>query len=445
MTLTQNQSLKQTISADMKQSLEILQIPLLSLDEYIRDAALANPLIEQGDTGTEGRVSETEPLRMEKPAPVYRGDPFEKTGEQPDIPDEAAEENFTDYLLSQLRQDGRLPPEYLPPCTFLIESLNERGYLEDPIETLASEMGISTFSALQALYVVQSLSPAGVGARDLQECLVLQLAAGSDFNEYTLRIVKDCLPLLAAGNLPAIAKKLSLSTEETAVWCQAVRRLNPVPSNGFRTYSDAGYLIPDAALKKSGESLQIQFNAAALPKISINWGYYRELYACGEKEVADYLRQNLRQAKKLQQDIENRRSTLERIIQYVAEKQLKYLLGYQSAPQPLENQEVAEALSLHPSTISRAVKDKYLSLNGKVLSLKSLFCAPISKNSVLSRDMLKKKIAGLVDAEDRRCPLSDESLCEALKLQGIAISRRTVTAYRGELGIASVTARRVRT
>ena len=107
--------------------------------------------------------------------------------------------------------------------------------------------------------------------------------------------------------------------------------------------------------------------------------------------------------------------------------------------------EVAEALSLHPSTIRRAVKDMYLSLNGKVLSLKSLFCAPISKDSVLSRDMLKKKIAGLVDAEDRRCPLSDESLCEALKLQGIAISRRTVTAYRGELGIASVTARRVRT
>lgn len=448
MHLSQNQSQKQIITNDMRQSLEILQLPLLSLEQYIHNVVLENPLIIMNDAGTVTQEDstvlassyETELFHIPK---VNRN----STGETAHLEvadDKTMEKTFTDYLLEQLRQDKNLPVEYLSPCVFLVESLDDRGYLGESVESLAEEMGLSVFSTLQALYVIQDLSPKGVGARDLEECLVLQIAETPDFNEYTLQIIKNCLPLLASGNTETIALKLGITPSECQRWCDAVRHLNPLPSNGFKTRQISRYIIPDAYIDCEGEHLSVRYNVSVLPKIRVDWDYYHELNAYHENGLPEYLQKNLHQAKKLQVDIENRKGTLERIIQYAAERQCSYLLGKIDAPLSLERCEVAQALGLHPSTISRAIRDKYLSVNGKTIPLKYLFSLPVIKGSVLSKSMVQQRIAYLILKEDKQFPLSDENLRSALDTLGISLSRRTVAAYRTELGIQPAAARRIK-
>lgn len=447
MILTQNQSQKQIITDDMRQSLAILQLPLPSLEQYIRDTAMGNPLIAIGDAESASPEEPSVTAYYEEETSTFskkKLDSAEERGRPEAADDYTLEETFTEHLLSQLRQDKNLPAEYLSPCIFLVESLNERGYLEEPIEILAEEMGISVFSSLQALYVIQSLSPIGVGARNLEECLVLQLAESPDFNEYTLKIIKTCLPLLANGDTQAIALKLGISAEECQRWCNVVKNLNPLPSNGYKTREISRYIVPDAYIEHDGDHLSMHYNSSMLPKINVDWDYYRELNVHRENGIHEYLKKSLHQAKKLQSDIENRKGTLERVIQYAANHQRDYLLGHTPAPLPLESREVAEALNLHPSTISRAIRDKYLFVNGKVLPLKSLFSSPVVRGSLLSKSMVQERIAHFISKEDKRFPMSDENLRAALDAIGIRISRRTVAAYRDELGIQPAAVRRVK-
>ena len=265
------------------------------------------------------------------------------------------------------------------------------------------------------------------------------------FQRYTLAIVRNHLLLLAKRDYAALARALKLSQNEARAYGEVIRSLNPIPGNGFRTHQDDNYLIiPDALVELHQDGIVVHYNHQALPKVSINPDYQSMLDSPDAPGVREYLLDKRQQAEKLRQDLDTRENTLVRLIQYVLTVQKDFALGLTEAPAPLSIQEIAGHLSLHPSTVSRAVKDKYITMNGYTMPLKNLLSAQIGKGIPMSKAMLKACLLRLVDAEDKRHPLSDESLAAALATMDIRISRRTLAAYREEFGIPTASIRKAR-
>ena len=444
MILSQKQTQQQILSAAMKQSLHILQMPLTSLQEHLSDIVLENPMLElaPGAPDTPDWHEDLSGHKFERAVSQHTRDdaPLEPHDE------DEVQETFVSHLQRQLPQIAQhMPERYLPMCAFIIESLDRRGYLDEPIDLLAASMGVSVEDATQALYAVQTLSPIGTGARTLEECLLLQLAEGKDFNRYTLAIIREHLLLLAKNDFAALARVLKLSQDEARAYGKVIRSLNPIPSNGFRAHQDDNHpIIPDAVVELLDDEVIVHYNHAAIPRPMVNREYQSLLDSTDDPGVQEYLKQHLQQVNKLQQDLDKRESTLVRLIRYILAAQQPYVLGLAEAPAPLSIQEIAEALSLHPSTISRAVRDKYITVSGHTIALKSLLSARIGKGIPMSRAMLRLCIERLIDAEDKAHPLSDESLAAALATMDIQISRRTVAAYREELDIPPASRRRIR-
>lgn len=436
MLLEQKQTQKLAITASMRQSLHMLELPVSSLGEYLEELSYENVLVE---------VERSPAVRQEAEPYIERRAPKLLQPEDQDyaagIADTATlEESFVEHLLRQLEADATIPAGWLPRCRFIVESLNDRGYLDEPIELLAEAMGISEDDAIQALYVVQMLSPTGVGARDLKECLTIQLAEGSDFNTFTLRIVSDCLELLARGKIAAIARELGTDESTAEQYCSVIRSLNPIPSRGFKTAAQSVYVVPEAVVEISGGELSVQYNGQQVPSIAINAEYMQMLGSAESPELKEYLKSRLQQANSVKQALESRQSTLRRVIGCILELQRDYVLGRAQEPAAVTLQELADTLELHVSTVSRAVKDKYITLPTGTVLLKSLCQAQVSERVGMSRAAVISKLKLLMDRESK--PLSDEKLRLALAAMGIEISRRTVAAYRQELGYPSAAERK---
>ena len=453
MILSHEQTQQQILSVAMQQSLAILQMSLPALQAHLNEVSVENPMIDLVQPKAD--PADAQPLstswRSDLSGRRFERERLAAQHSKDDVPLEIADdyelqETFVSHLKKQLPQLAHyLPEQYLSMCEFIIESLDRRGYLDEPIDLLAAAMGASIEDAVQALYAVQTLTPTGVGARTLEECLLLQLAESHDFNRYTLSIVREHLMLLANNDFASLAKVLRLPQNEVRAYCQVIRGLNPIPSNGFRAHQDDNhYIIPDAIVEFQGNEVIVHYNQRVLPRIRINKTYQSILASTDDPEVKDYLNQNLQQLHRLQQHLDRRESTLVRLIQYVLGIQKDYVLGLTAAPAALSIRKIADALDLHPSTISRAVKDKYITIAGRTIALKNLLSAQIGNGIPASKAMLDLYIRRLIHAEDKAHPLSDEALCAALAAMDIHISRRTVAAYRDKLNIPSTSKRRVR-
>lgn len=450
--LGQVQEQRQLMSAAMQQSMKILQLPLLSLQEYLNELATENPMLDVDAASLPAGI-QAEPARPVEDK-VWKeeigDDIFERRvkrrADSADISEyadlAAPGETFTQQLHDQLNSDRSIPKKYLPLAHFIVESLNARGYLDESLEEIADLTGAPLCCVQQALYIVQDLTPTGVGARSLQECLVLQLAQSHSFNAATLKVVNECLPLLAKDDLGAIAKRLGVSKAEAKRACDAVRALNPIPSRGYPGGESTAFTVPEAVVQHSEDGYAISYNRAALPKVSVN-PEYEQMMKESEGEVQSYLRENHQKARRLLQDLDYREGTITKVLRYVLTAQDAFLSGRSAGPAPLTLQEIADALGLHPSTISRAVKDKTILFNGKTLPLRELFSTPVTQGGA-SRGMALRQLKRLIDAEDPHSALSDDALASALRSLGINVSRRTVAAYRQELEIPSAAVRKRR-
>ncbi len=448
MSLSQIQNQKQIITPAMQQSLNILQFPALSLYDYLTEITMDNPIIDieqqmPHDASEEIQCVETEWGGFKDKYPTY----FDgSTSETDGYPKSSLlhMETFSEYLLAQLYQNENIPISSLSLCRFIVESLDERGYLDESVEDLAEIIHVSSNDLLQALYLVQSLSPTGVGARDLQECLLLQLTESSDLNAYTLAIVCHYLPLLAKGKIHAIAVNLKISDVSARQYCDTVRKLNPIPSQGFSSGALNYYIVPDAKVLADGKNISIQYNNRIIPQVHMNQEYIRLMQSTDDAETRSFLDKKLIQANKLTADLKNRETTLIRIMKYVLAQQKDYILGKSATLQPLTLTQTASDLLLSPSTVSRAVKDKYLDLPSKgVIPLKSLFSSSVGQNQTTSKQLIMDHIRRLIQLENKERPLSDEMLCSELERIGIFVSRRTVASYRQRIGIPTVSARRL--
>ena len=439
MKLSQSQKQILAMTQSLQQSLSVLQMSASELQEHISRLAVENPLTDP-DWRPAGPAAYDRP-----PAPSGAAVPSSEDDDPvSNLADPAQQETFVSHLEAQLPQVARyLPERFLPICRFIIESLDRRGYLDEPIDLLAASMGVSVEDATQALYAVQSLSPAGVGSRTLEECLLLQLTEGPHFNQYTLAIVRHHLGALARRDFEGIAQALDIPVSRVREYFTLIRSLNPIPSNGFRSVQDNNrYIVPEAYVEPEGEELTLRENSSAFELPSVNEEYFSALFSSGDEATREYLRAQSHQLTKLRADISKRNTTLARIIRLMLEVQQDYLLNRSPAPAPLSVQEIADRLELHPSTVSRAVQDKYISMSGHVFPLKSLLCARIGEGIPVTAPMLKLYMDRLIAAEDGSHPLSDESISSALAGMGVAISRRTVADYRKEFGIPPASGRK---
>ena len=450
------------LTQDMLQSLEILTMAQCQLNEHILKSACENPLIHideassshcgefgpvaiaQQDKGlntdSDYDGSKGEKVSAISPVSHHRNDSFVSKGSGGEFDFslvKSQEQTFSEMLEEQL-YCLKLPILQLNSiCHYLIVSLNKRGWLEYSVEEIANELGAETLDVLQGLYVIQSLQPIGVGARNLEECLMLQLMESPHFGAETIKLVKEGLPLLAKNDITAIAKLLKTTKTHAKEICNHIRELNPIPTQGYYTGKDSQYVVPDAVIEYRDEMISIVMNDYMLPKVSVHQEYYKLLSVSREKSDTEYLKIMMPGAKALVKNIQDRNHTLYCILETIVSLQGGFFTG--TAPlSPMTLDDVAQILECNISTVSRGVQEKYIRCHRGVIELKTLFTRGVSSGSqdgTVSVDLVKEKIKQMVKLEDSNKPLSDENICTALEAINITISRRTVAKYRLLLGI----------
>ena len=343
--------------------------------------------------------------------------------------------SFSEYLEGQLGTIPYLDPRLRELCRYLIGCLNSAGYLDCPLTELAEELGVPLFEMEQALLAIQTLDPPGVGARDLSECLLLQLAQGKHFTEENIHLLRAGLPLLAEEDWDGLARLLGVSRERAKRDAEVIRGLNPIPSRSFASAERPVYLVPEATVSCRDGEVIIKMERGSQPKVELN-PYYCALLDSAEGETRDYLHRRMAEAHELISGLLSRERTLRQILGAIVKGQRDFFLKG-AALAPLTMQQVAEELGLSTSTVSRAVKDKYLSFQGRSLALRSFFVAALPTGEGVSPQTVQEHIRRFIAAEDPASPLSDEALREALANLGVNASRRTVAKYRGEMGIPS--------
>jgi len=445
----------QTLSPQMVQSMKVLQMGAQELLEYITEAVQENPVLEaseSNDSAEEFAVlrkklewleSQDRQERYYQQQDEEESDPFARYGKV-----EAQEENLYYYLLSQL-QAMELDPRMLALAKCIVESLNGNGYLDEPLEELAEDFGVECKYIEQALEIVQGLEPAGVGARSLGECLCLQLERLGEESGLARKIAADHLDALAKNRYNLIAKELGASQEAVREACELIRTLNPKPGAGFSAREQVDYITPDLTVLTFPDHFELTANSHFLPTLKIS-SYYRDLMGETEdKEVKEYLVDKVRQAKWVVKSVEQRRSTLISCAECILETQENFFRFGRGHLVPLGLSDIAARLGIHESTVSRAIKDKYLQCSHGVYPLSYFLTRSIGGNGTdsesggaVTQDGAKALLKKLVAEEDKRKPLSDQKLCEMMAAQGCQISRRTVAKYRDELGILSTTGRK---
>jgi RNA polymerase sigma-54 factor len=329
----------------------------------------------------------------------------------------------------------------------IIGNLDEDGYLSASLEEIAAVGEHKLEEVQEALTAVQSLDPAGVGARSLRECLLLQIESINGKGGVAWQIVSNHLRLLETRQYKEIAKLLARPIEHVEIAIQMIQHLNPRP--GLR-YSGAGARVvePDVYFIKDGEDYIIQMNDEDVPQLRLNSQYKRMLDRDNgaTKEVRDYVRERYTSAIQLMKNIEQRKQTILKVCQAIVRRQSEFLTHGIDQLKPMMIKEVAEEVGVHPSTVSRAVASKYVHTPQGVFELRYFFSEAVQGPSGGGTPLLllKRKVKKMIDDEDRSKPLTDEQITVLLQGEGINVTRRTVAKYREDMKIPSTHQRRVR-
>lgn len=455
MELNMNQKLAQTqaLSPQMLQSMEILQMSSQELLEYIEEQVQENPVLEPDEAKAGGDNFELMRRKLEwlESTDVQNRSYYQQDSAEDADPlasyggVETGEEDLYRYVLSQLH-DLTLSPPLLTAAEFVVESLNASGWLDESDAALAEGCGCGADLMARAVETVQTLEPAGIAARDLRECLLLQLYRRGEEGGLEEKIVEGYLDALAKNRLNLIAKELGADSEQVREACALVRGLNPRPASGFAAREHLTYINPDIIVVSFPDHFELLTNDYFFPTLHLS-AYYRKLLKESEdSEVKDYLAGKVKQAKWVVRGIEQRRSTLLSCAGQILERQEAFFRRGPGHLCPMTLADVAGDLGVHESTVSRAVRDKYLQCSMGVYPLGYFFSRALGGESggagAATADSAKALLKRLVAQEDSRKPLSDQKLCDAMERAGCGIARRTVAKYRDELGIPGASRRK---
>jgi RNA polymerase sigma-54 factor len=353
---------------------------------------------------------------------------------------------LSDYLRSQLSVSV-ISGDVRDAADSIIGNLDEDGYLSASLEEIASAGEHQPEEVAEALKFVQTLDPAGVGARNLQECLLLQIESLNGKGGVAWQIVSHHMRLLETRQLKEIARLLGRPMQHVEVAVHMIHHLNPRP--GLR-YSGAGARVvePDVSFIKDGDDYIIQMNDEDVPQLRLNAQYRRMLDRDNgaTKEVRDYVRERYTSAIQLMKNIEQRKQTIMKVCQAIVRRQTEFLAHGLDSLKPMMIKEVAEEVGVHPSTVSRAVAGKYVHTPQGVFELRYFFSEAVQGPSGGGTPLLllKRMVKKMIGEEDRAKPLTDEQITALLQTQGINVTRRTVAKYREDMKIPSTHQRRVR-
>jgi len=457
----------------MIQSMEILQLPIMALQERIEQELIENPLLvevsegsatdPEGDGGGETQA-EVQPQGSEAEAnefdsllsldenwsELYEEGPRRSRaalGEESDRKLEAMQNmasrprSFHDDLVDQLSFLD-CDPVVREIAEFIIYNLDERGYFTlDLAEVVREFQGRATLEQVQAgLALVQRLDPPGVGARDLRECLLLQLTPDIPGYELLRQLVTQHLDDIEHNRLPLVEKKLGVPIEQIKEALGHLSRLNLRPAAAFEAESPQ-YVIPDliATPNESG-GYDVQLTDQNNPRLAISQRYQRYLRdRQTDAQTREYIQKRIQAARWLIESIEQRRNTLLKVGRAIVEHQQAFLERGPEAFEPLKMQQIADKVGVHVTTVSRAVDDKWIQTPRGILPLKRFFGGgtTTADGEELAWDIVKQKLLEVIAKENKQKPLSDDEIVEAMREQGITVARRTITKYRQALSIPS--------
>ncbi|MFQ3670669.1 MAG: RNA polymerase factor sigma-54 [Verrucomicrobiia bacterium] len=457
--LQQTLGLSQTLSPQMQQSLHLLQAPALELRALVQQELEHNPLLEESPPEAADDADpddwENELQEMRQHDEDWR-DLFSQNTRATGASREAQEkrqflfdsqvehETLADHLLGQLiLQTNR--EDLLRVGEEIIGNLNEAGFLTARIEEIAASARVPLETAQTALELIQSLHPPGVAARDLRECLLLQLRQRGKEGELEWKLVHDSLPELGRKRFRELARLHDVTPERIQEAAAYIGKLQPKPGAAFSPDEPQNVVIPEAALIRIDGRWVVQLNDEPVPRLRISDTYKDLLGQAGsEKSLNDYLRDRIRAGKFLIKCIHQRQDTIRNILEEIVARQTDFLEGGISHLKPLTMNQVAQVVGVHETTVSRAIANKYVQTPWGIFPIKFFFTSgyQTSGGETLANTSVKDAIRDLIDRENPKKPLSDAEIVQIFKEQGIDIARRTVAKYRAELNILPSNLRR---
>ena len=421
---------KQALSQMQVESLNILAMSMTELKDFLQKEEIENPLLEFSAE----RGEEAAPVTYKETERFYNGTERENSRENELYEIEDSEKSIEDLVNMQLHWK-KISETDRKIVDFCVQSIEQSGYFLIPVLEIAKRLNVPEEQAGKVLSMLKELEPQGIFASGLEECLLIQVQ-GMDEEEILSEMIKHHLQNIAEGKISTISRALKLSSAEVRKMIHVIKGLNPRPLNGIGG-EKAQYIVPDVLLSHQDGGWNIELNDKWTGNLQSNDYYIHMMETAQDQELKSYFENKLRRARFIINAVEQRRETLTGITREILKRQEPYFLGTgQLKPMTLE--EIADALEIHKSTVSRAIRDKYLRAPSGCFLFRSLFTTGIPSgdgNGDVSRNAVKAKLKELVAAEDKKKPWSDEQLAGLLQDAGMPISRRTVAKYRMELGI----------
>lgn len=453
---------RQRFAPSAIQGLEVLSLPIASLEAYVNAMVEQNPLLDfdysesyltfeeipEEDLSHPEDTVPDDGLAAETPRARMTSSENRSAFDMDRLRDERVEtETLQSHLrlqLSQLSCDGQRGPF----LSALVESIDDDGYFAGSLPALCSSFEVSGDEGEQLLGVVQSLSPRGVGARTLRECLTLQIGDNEPNRDTIISIIRDGFDDLAKNRVTSLEREYGLSHDELCQIKEVIRSLNPRPGAAFSQRHDTCYLIPDLVVKRLAGRFSVEVTGEVAETTVLNKQYVDMLDDRAiPDETMEWLVSKHDEARTVLRNISQRRQTLYRFGLFLVEAQYEFFCFGESRIKPLTMQQSADALGIHVSTVSRTVQDKYVLTPWGTYPLKHFFtssvaCVKAERRSAVSSAAIKNRIKEIVAGEDRGKPFSDAALTAVLNEEGIEIKRRTVAKYRETLGIGRQSQRR---
>ena len=482
--MSQSTQLRQELKINPRlyQAMDLLYMPLLDLQQHLKQELLNNPFLDLVEVDEDEEEEQTEAeAAPETPEEKERGeeidweeillDGFDTAGGRREEHEEreyyepvtVATRDLSDHLRDQVNLLELSPREALLADEFL-GNINDDGYLATPIPEIIESVNEMITQAAEAedrdfgdlpLYTleegeemlkkVQDLDPPGVGARDLRECLMLQLEEAGLSQSVPFRLVRDCFEELIAHRWSEISKRFGISASDVQKAADEIAKLDPKPGLRFRS-GDENYIIPDLIVDKIDGQYHVFLNDANLPRLRLSKAY-QEIARDKKKfegENKEFISNKLNSANWMIQAIEQRRQTMLKVMNYIVDRQREFFEKGVQFLKPLTLREVAEVINMHESTVSRVTNEKFVQTPRGVLPLKFFFSSGLAtaEGDDVSARGIKAQLQKLVQEEDPRHPLTDQAIVNILRESGVQIARRTVAKYRDQLGVLSARMRK---
>ena len=435
------------ITPELKLALKILQLPSTELDEMVEKELEENPVLEIIEDVKEEKTEEEIDWKeyMQFQGKSYDSEESTSYDEIENTYENTVSYSFTlqDHLLAQLHLATESKETYRIG-EFIIDSLDENGYLTISLQEISKLLKKDEKIVEESLAIVQAMEPVGVGARDLKECLLIQLKAQGITDEKIIGIVEENLDDIAANRIQLISKKFHISIEQAQQLSDIIKYLEPKPGRAFEGNTPTRYVVPDIYIEKVGDEYVITINDNYSNKLKINQ-YYKKILLSEEKtsEAAIYINDKLNSAFYLIKSLEQRKNTLYRVMNAILEYQIDFFEKGVMYLHRMTLKNIAEKIGVHESTVSRAVSSKYVQTPRGVFEVKYFFKSGVeSEQGNSSSESIKTLVRQIINEEDITKPISDQEIADVLVSQGYAISRRTVAKYRDMMGINSSTKRK---